>query len=828
MGDPGLVTALSAIIRGAVEPTAAGRILAAAPGQAVAQAAQRTNIPAKFVEILTSILSRGNQSNPNVAAALRRLPGPPVQGSAACPPGAIGDAYYAGQRMGCVFGSALEPKFKRTGQTNLNSSYKGWVLEPRPEPGRFEFVHKSYTGTMGGNIDAAIRRNAPADVAAGLLAIITGAVNQRTAQQTINATTPSLMPNRVADIGRKMTNIVVGAVNARAAVSALPTAQRQQFTALPERQKQAVLRQPWKFPTFSFPLWFRRNGANVTQRQRQAGAAAQVAPRIGILNRILGRRRTPEPNATPGEIKASIFSRIFATKPRPGITNDRRSFWNRFKRLFVPAKSVVNAGRAAERSNATPAQLNQLRKEIEELKKAVKNPGQKVVLVKIINHFYPPAVLSGREPIKSGTADATEKQFQNLFGPGNYSNVNIKNMFAKRKNWSNSDLSGRIEQELADIAELSSNTVRARRLGELLKIVPENFSGRGLVKTAILEEIRKAGKNQEPYTARRRLADLKTDLKLGYANKNLIGALATENKRASNNLRNNEGIGRRRGETNQEYRRRLSNTDRRSYETNNNYERRVSRVRRRQYESPTEYERRAETYSRRRNEPDNNYERRVALQSRRRELEYQEMRRRRVQAGARSNGNNNAAAGNVPPLPANQHNAIRQAGGVGAAMGAVAAVPGGAPEIAKAAEALNETGGNIPQALNIKGASPMAIRAVQRLGGPTRAVNALEGLNTLSQSRTTRRRKAAAAPGRRRRKAAPKGPRVVELQRVIKSVKKSKLISLVAHNITKTNNIHENENRLKKYYQKVVKAAILRTPLANIVKKSKNKVRAKK
>jgi hypothetical protein len=66
-------------------------------------------------------------------------------------------------------------------------------------------------------------------------------------------------------------------------------------------------------------------------------------------------------------------------------------------------------------------------------------------------------------------------------------------------------------------------------------------------------------------------------------------------------------------------------------------------------------------------------------------------------------------------------------------------------------------------------------------------------------------------------------PRVAELNRVINAVKKQRLISLVAHNITKTNNIHPNDEKLKKYYKKVIKANILRRPFANIVKKAAKK-----
>jgi len=156
------------------------------------------------------------------------------------------------------------------------------------------------------------------------------------------------------------------------------------------------------------------------------------------------------------------------------------------------------------------------------------------------------------------------------------------------------------------------------------------------------------------------------------------------------------------------------------------------------------------------------------------------------------------------------------------ALNTVANVPGGAPEVAKAAEILNETGGNVNQAVNIKGANPAAVAAVQKLGGPENAVNVLQGLNTMAQAPATRKRKATRAVARPKKRGPGTRkvgrPRLAELNRVINAVKKRKLISLVAHNVTKTNNIHENDNRLKKYYKKVIKANILRTPFAKIAR----------
>ena len=185
----------------------------------------------------------------------------------------------------------------------------------------------------------------------------------------------------------------------------------------------------------------------------------------------------------------------------------------------------------------------------------------------------------------------------------------------------------------------------------------------------------------------------------------------------------------------------------------------------------------------------------------------------------------------LAPLPPNQQSAITKVGGPQAALQTVAAVPGGAPQVALAAQALNETNGNRQKALE-RGVKPEAINAVQKLGGATTAGYVLEGLNTLAQTRKTQVRKAKAPA--RKRKATGFHPRLNELNNVINAVKKRKLISLVAHNVTHTG-IHNNENRSKKYYKKVIKSSILRRPLANKVraaaKKTSNakaKARAKK
>jgi len=191
-----------------------------------------------------------------------------------------------------------------------------------------------------------------------------------------------------------------------------------------------------------------------------------------------------------------------------------------------------------------------------------------------------------------------------------------------------------------------------------------------------------------------------------------------------------------------------------------------------------------------------------------------EIRRRR----AIFTGGGNGGFPPPPPLPPVQQNAINNVGGIPRALNMVAAVPGGAPAVAKAAEALNETGGNVAQAINVKGVSPVAINAVQKMGGKNNAINVLEGLNTMAQKPASRMMK-------RRRRAPSKKfrPRLAELNKVINSVKKKKLISIIAHNVTKTHEIHPNDEKLKKYYRRVIKANILRTPFSKIVRKAAKK-----
>jgi hypothetical protein len=367
-------------------------------------------------------------------------------------------------------------------------------------------------------------------------------------------------------------------------------------------------------------------------------------------------------------------------------------------------------------------------------------------------------------------------------GRPNFSKLNLSALLKWRRENpgnttnANSAISKLIKEMMNKIRYSYSSSERLARLIELLKQLPPNFSGRRDIVSAIIAIIREI-------TNLNKFSNLNRNLR-GVNNRNIRNALDIQRRR----------IQKRRTE------------ERRPGEGYDDYERRLRRA-----TGPSRYP----------GESESNYNRR-----RRNTVNTNALRRAIARAEPprpRNNGGGYVPGGGAappPPLPSTQQRAINNVGGAGNAVQTVALVPGGAPEVAKAAEALNETGGNVRLAINMKGVSPAAIKAVQNLGGVSQTVKILEGLNTMAQTPETRRRKAA-APRARRPKKSP--VRLVELNRVIASVKKQKLISLMAHNVTRTNNIHPNDEKLKKYYRKVMKSYLLKKPFANIAKRAAKK-----
>ena len=326
-----------------------------------------------------------------------------------------------------------------------------------------------------------------------------------------------------------------------------------------------------------------------------------------------------------------------------------------------------------------------------------------------------------------------------------------------------------LEKAIRDIKYEYSKSRRVRKLGDLLRLLPRNYNGRRNASSMVVNDIRNARNGRE-------LSNLRSNLGR-VPNENIRRAFEEQSRRFERNRRPTETGG---------GRSRYGSTPTRRYEESNT-----------------------------------NYTRRVKNTEGQRELMELMRRRRAAYLGGNGGGGGsgvgygggNGGGGGVPPLPTNQERAINNAGGVNKAMNTVLQVPGGAPEVAKAAEALNEAKGNTTYAIQVKGASPAAVNAVQKLGGSTNTIHVLEGLNTMSKTHATRKRM---RETRRPKKALR--PRVAELNRVLEAVKKQRLISLVAHNVTKTHNIHPNDEKLKKYYKKVLKANILRTPFAKIAK----------
>ena len=357
--------------------------------------------------------------------------------------------------------------------------------------------------------------------------------------------------------------------------------------------------------------------------------------------------------------------------------------------------------------------------------------------------------------------------------PRNYSTMSIRELLeAMRKYPANREkisqaLRKAFDKVLRDLRSEYSRSRRVRKLGDLLRLLPRNYNGRRNASSMVVNDVR-----------------------------------GTRNSRDLSNLSSNLG-----SVPNENIRRAFENQ-------------------RRRFEKRENEERRPPVATRRYGKSNNNYElrrRRAVLENSARGGGYGGVSRPFRQTNNASGGvsrpfrqTNNTGGGVSRPfkqtLPTNQHRALTNVGGPNKAMNAIIKVPGGAGEVAKAAEALNETSGNVAQAITIKGASPEAVKAVQNLGGPTNTVNVLEGLNTLSRKTTPKKK-----TGSRRKTYRP---RIAELNRVLEAVKKQRLISLVNHNVTGT---RTNDEKLKKYYKKVLKANILRTPFAKIVRKAAKK-----
>jgi hypothetical protein len=683
----------------------AAQMNAAQLAQVILDAIKKGIKPSKSVaEAAVTSLSQADKNSATVQKVLdllaKLLKGPPVD-KRACPIDSIGDAYFAGRKVGCVFGTPTNPIFKLKSSGTNQTSQRGWKLVPRPTSNarmRFDFVKEEHI----------YKNKKPIEE---IMALIKSTISGKNTQKPLNNAEGR------TGLGGFFSKI---------------------FKGTP------------RFPTFgSFVL------NPLTLIPQFIDGIAVQRDRIGYFIMKNGKRlrvfqRGPKLVSEEGHESESVKT----------TENAKGRIATLIEKIGTLAEAIRIAAAAIRNSKNDKA-----RQEVIELEK------------KLLEAF---AELKG----------LYEKMFAEggvNTPPNNYNAGNVSRYLYS-----------------AEFAKMTS-TARTRKLAELLKKHAPGSKARNIVKTRVIEEIRNAGQNRNASVAQRRLQNLRTNIRPALSalhNRNIFKALGVEGGRAVQNLRaiNQYPRGERRSE-----RRGYDNYGRRS--GYGNYGRRGGYG---NYGNRGGY---------------GNYGSEGGV------------RRRRTGGGGGfgpgngggfgpGNGggglgpsgyaNNSAAA-----LPTNQKTAITNAGGVKTALNTVASVPGGATEVAKAAEALNEMNGNAAKAVNIKGASPTAVQAVQKLGGPNNAVYVLHGLNTLSQKPATIRRKAAAPASHRRKK--PLKIRVAELNRVIEAVKKQKLISLVAHNVTKTHNIHPNDEKKKKYYKKVIKAEILRTKFAKIVKKSARK-----
>ena len=356
---------------------------------------------------------------------------------------------------------------------------------------------------------------------------------------------------------------------------------------------------------------------------------------------------------------------------------------------------------------------------------------------------------------------------------------------AKNRTEVNRYLRQDVDSELRRIDRLSSSE-RGWRLGELYRSLPDGLPAKQRVARAIQAEIRRAGRERDPVEAKRRLRDLYGNLGMGRrVPRELAREFKIQNTRALANYKREE----------ERYARKYGGSLRQGREMYRTAVRPGQEVALRQRGPSFRTGPSAEP----------------ALRQGGARL-LPSIKGPQIFAGPKAllEGTSLKLPTGIPgpALPPNQTAAINKVGGAQQALKVVAAVPGGAPAVARAAADLNEMGGNVKRAQELKGTPISAIRAVQKLGGHKTASYALEGLNTLAQSKKTRARK---ATGVKRVKKAP--VRLHELNKVIEAVKRKKLVSLVTHNVGNVNN-----NKKKKYYKKVIKSFILKKSLANKVK----------
>ena len=147
---------------------------------------------------------------------------------------------------------------------------------------------------------------------------------------------------------------------------------------------------------------------------------------------------------------------------------------------------------------------------------------------------------------------------------------------------------------------------------------------------------------------------------------------------------------------------------------------------------------------------------------------------------------------NFNALPPAQKNAVQQAGGINTSL-QIIRNGGGAQEVARAAEALNEFP-NSKQAMEIKNVKPAAIAAVKAIGTPNRAMNVVNAVTNMNV-------RVSPTPVN---KKAPQPIRVKLMKEIIKRLTKQEIIQLVGES-SLGNKKANSKNELVKNFTKFIR-----------------------
>lgn len=809
------------MIKGAIPIRAAQKVITQLPPVTLAHVVKNIpgNIPRNTAETAGQVISQGDQTNPNVISALNKIPnavGPPSI-SAVRDPDAIGDVYYGNHRMGYAF-SGL--KFRLRKNKTQMVEYKGWRIRPRPgleEFPRFEFYHARKLPDFSGNLQNVIlnslkNKAVPANVAASLTGIVTGAIPHRNVKNILATTAPQ-------NISRKISNLVSNALPVRRTPvpTVTPAGPRAPLFTGPPYKTPIVIEQPNGNISLAEEL-VNNLPKEVQEEIKNAPVAQQNKIKINLLKRFknlfkfngkawtlprLSRKQKENAvkevnnNLVKPPSRPSLYTRIFGTKNkhRPSNNNKRTSPPSFFSRLFTglssDAQKVIDATQKARNNPGNKRRLDALENALKELLKKSKEP---IIVKEFIHTYYPVKVMNGTAPPPDPSL--VNRELRKLIPRNNLSSNNIHTLFKKRKTKNgptNANLELRLRQEIRRLEGLGASN-RSSEIGRLLKTVPMGFPGRSRLVELALKNIKNISRNENPSNAIRRLNNLRYRMKPSYTNRNLLNSLTVALKRSKNNLKTNVGTGRRNRESIKNYIARLTNGKRRSYETQNNYNLRMRRAVRRPSDNIKSYLRRMEIFEKKRSETPENYNRRVAIESRREKLRENEINRRRRARGGLE-------------LPPNQNQAIENAGGPEKVANIIANVPGGIPAIARAAQSVNEIGPR--NAINHHNNHPVAVEAVKKLGGHTNTIHVLEGVRTMA---------------RYKKKVKQLGPRMKVLNAVLNEARKMNLAPVVARLVTKTGKIKNTSKTYnKKYTKTLIKSAILRKPAANRARQSARK-----